>query len=117
MAMSLEVSKKAVRNIETMRLIGGGAASKLWGQMFADACNLPVEIMDIKEAGCRGAALNAGIATEIYKDHSSVEKLVHPIKRKYLPTEEGVSYMKKKRKGFKRNCANAKGSLERSLLN
>lgn len=109
MAMSLEISKKAVRNIETMRLIGGGAASKLWGQMFADACNLPVEIMDIKEAGCRGAALNAGIATEIYKDHSSVEKLVHPIKRKYLPTEEGVSYMKKKEKVSKEIARMLKG--------
>lgn len=96
MAMSLDISRKAVHKLDSMRLIGGGAASKLWGQMFADANNLPVEIMNIKEAGCRGAALNAGIAVGIYKDYADIEKLVHPVKKRYLPNAEGVTYMKAK---------------------
>ena len=101
MAMSLEIMKKAVENLDTMKLIGGGAASRLWGQMFADACGVKVEIMDIREAGCRGSALNAGIAAGIYADHSAVEQLLNPVKREYFPEKESAAYMQGKIKKFK----------------
>lgn len=101
MAMSLEVSRKAVNNLESMRLIGGGAASRMWGQMFADACGIKVEIMDLKEAGCRGAALSAAIAVGIYKNHTSVENLPNSIKKVYEPLDDSVKYMQKKMADFK----------------
>lgn len=101
MAMSLDISKKAVENIKSMRLTGGGSKSKLWGQMFADASKIPVEIMNVKEPGCRGAALTAGIAVGVYKDHSIVEKIKQPIKTTYNPTNAGVIYMEKKIAAYK----------------
>lgn len=112
MSMSLDVSKKAVHKLDSMRLIGGGAASKLWGQMFADANDIPVEIMDIKEAGCRGAALNAGIAIGIYKGHADVEKLAHPVKKRYLPDAKGVAYMRQKEKITKEIARLIQGTWE-----
>ncbi len=42
-----------------IRLIGGGAKSKLWRQMVADICNLPVVVPSIKEAAAFGAILQA----------------------------------------------------------
>ena len=42
-----------------IRLIGGGAKSKVWRQMVADICNLPVVIPAISEAAAFGAALQA----------------------------------------------------------
>ncbi|HJA11517.1 MAG TPA: carbohydrate kinase [Candidatus Mediterraneibacter merdipullorum] len=100
MAMSLEILNKAVGGIDVMRLIGGGANSRLWGQMFADVCGIPVKILDIKEAGCRGAAFNAGIAAGIYKDHKEVGKLDDPVKCIYYPQKEGGKYMREKKERF-----------------
>lgn len=101
MSLSLDVLKRAVGEIDCLRLIGGGASSRLWGQMFADTCGLPVRIPDIKEAGCRGAALNAGIAAGIYKDHAIAEELDDAVRRVYIPRKEGSVYMADKKKRFK----------------
>lgn len=100
MALSLRTLAQAVEEIDHMRLIGGGASSRLWGQMFADTCRLPVQIMDIREAGCRGAALNAGIAAGIYADHEDVGRLDASVKHIYEPQKEGVRYMADKTKQF-----------------
>ena len=42
-----------------IRLIGGGAKSKVWRQMVADICGLPVVVPAIVEAASFGAALQA----------------------------------------------------------
>lgn len=102
MAMSIEVLRKAAKPLDSMKLIGGGAASRLWGQMFADACNIRVEILDVKEVGCRGAALTAGIAVGIYADHSIVGKLSNRVRQVYMPDKEGVQYMRKKEGEFRK---------------
>lgn len=45
-----------------IRLTGGGARSAVWGQMFADVADASVEVPDVDETGCRGAALCAAVA-------------------------------------------------------
>jgi L-xylulokinase len=49
-------------------LVGGGAKSPVWCQMFADALNATVHASDEGEIGCRGAALCAGIALGYLKE-------------------------------------------------
>jgi xylulokinase len=46
--------------VTKIRLGGGGARSRLWRQIQADAYNHPVEILEADEGGAFGAALLAG---------------------------------------------------------
>lgn len=53
-------------------LVGGGAQSKLWAQLKADASNLPVRIVSDAECVARGAALMAGVGTGVFADPGAV---------------------------------------------
>ena len=47
---------------------GGGAASRLWLQIHADACGLPVQVPHLRCAPSVGAAVNASVAAGLYGD-------------------------------------------------
>ena len=49
-----------------LRLTGGPARSKVWMQMVADISEMPVEVMDVKESGCLGAAIAAAVGSGTY---------------------------------------------------
>lgn len=49
--------------VEVLRLFGGGAASSLWCQLFADVTGLRVEVPATRETAAAGAALLAGMGT------------------------------------------------------
>ncbi|MBQ6322276.1 MAG: carbohydrate kinase [Lachnospiraceae bacterium] len=51
---------------KAIRLSGGAARSKIWSQMFADICQLPVETVAADEAGALGCAIAAAVATGEY---------------------------------------------------
>lgn len=58
-------------------LAGGGAASPLWRQIFADIFNLPVKtVYGSAEGGSFGAALAAGVAAGIWKNLSETAALI-----------------------------------------
>jgi L-xylulokinase len=64
------------------RLCGGGARSKAWTQLLADALDLPVEVTDAAEAGARGAAMLAGVGVGAYRDlPDAVEACVRVVRR------------------------------------
>lgn len=46
-----------------VRLTGGGARSPVWAQLLADAADAVVEVPDVDETGCWGAALCAAVGT------------------------------------------------------
>ncbi len=52
----------------TINAIGGGARSRKWLQMRADALGVPINQMDVAEAGCAGAAVLAGAGSGIFAD-------------------------------------------------
>ena len=55
----LEVLKAQGIEPSEIRLVGGGAKSRLWGQMVADVFDRPVICPESDEAGAMGAALQA----------------------------------------------------------
>ncbi len=64
--------RKLLRNREiprSIRLSGGAANSEVWVQIFADALQIPIDVVGDKELGAQGAAMAAGIAAGIYKDY------------------------------------------------
>lgn len=56
--------------ITKIRFTGGPSKSKRWTQMYADAANLPLEVVDIEQAGCRAAALCAAAGAGVYSSFS-----------------------------------------------
>jgi sugar (pentulose or hexulose) kinase len=47
--------------VDEIRLSGGGARSRIWGQIIADTMGVPVVVPKGSEFGTRGAALLAGV--------------------------------------------------------
>ena len=63
---------------ESIRLSGGAANSDVWVQIFADALQIPIDVIEDKELGAQGAAISAGIAVGVYADYQeAIGKTVH----------------------------------------
>jgi len=61
--------------LESMRIIGGGAASALWKQIFADVLGKPVLTLSAQqEANTVGAALVGGIGIGLLKDFDEIDR-------------------------------------------
>jgi len=62
---------------KSIRLSGGAANSDVWVQIFADALQIPVDVIEDKETGAQGAAIAAGVAVGVYSNYKeAVEKTV-----------------------------------------
>ncbi len=72
------------RRLEAIRIIGGGARSKLWCQIYADVLDRPIHQVDEPVmANARGAAFQAALAL----GHLTVEEIpsLVPVARTYEP--------------------------------
>ena len=91
--------KKLLRNREipkSIRLSGGAANSDVWVQIFADALQIPIDVVGDKELGAQGAAMAAGIAAGVYKDYKeAIEKTVKITKTIYPRPEYKKIYEEK----------------------
>ncbi|MBR5736528.1 MAG: hypothetical protein IKX60_07040 [Bacteroidales bacterium] len=68
-----------------IRLCGGVAKSPYWCQMFADIFEKPIELTEVAELGCLGAAMCAGIGAGLFSNvRDAVEKCVH-VRETYTP--------------------------------
>ena len=52
--------------IDKMVLCGGGAKSRLWREILADVCNVPISLTASAECAVLGAAILAGTAVGVY---------------------------------------------------
>ncbi len=59
-----------------LRVLGGGAKSRLWSQIKADVCNLPVILPSHGEAAVMGAAMLAAVGVGYYADIPSAAKVM-----------------------------------------
>ncbi|STU49651.1 L-xylulose/3-keto-L-gulonate kinase [Klebsiella pneumoniae] len=71
--------------MQALRVTGGPAHSDVWMQMLADVSGLRVELPQVEETGCFGAALAARVGTGVYCDfNDACRHLQHPV-RTLLP--------------------------------
>lgn len=56
---SLEISRNLGVKVDRIRVIGGGAKSKLWKQILADIMNVPIEEVNTNQGGALGACILA----------------------------------------------------------
>ena len=68
-----------------LRITGGPAHSDVWMQIFADCAGLPVELPQVEETGCLGAALAAAVGTGTFSDFFTAIKAVRPEMRTIEP--------------------------------
>ena len=90
---------KLLRNRErpkSVRLSGGAANSDVWVQIFADALQLPIDVIEDKELGAQGAAMAAGIAAGIYKDYQDAMRRTVKITKTIHPRPEYADIYKEK---------------------
>lgn len=55
---------------KSIRISGGAAKSDVWVQIFADALQIPIDVIEDKELGAQGAAIAAGICAGAYRDYA-----------------------------------------------
>lgn len=68
--------------VNALSVTGGPARSTVWMQMLADISGLPVELPQIEETGCLGAAMAAMVGGGVYTDFASAQqRLEHPSSR------------------------------------
>lgn len=86
LAMNEELSGE----IKHIRLCGGVAKSPMWCQMFADILDKPVELTEVSELGCLGAAMCAGIGAGLFENSAdAVAKCVH-VNKTFEPNAQVV---------------------------
>ena len=78
--MNLRVILDAFRaqgtDIDAMRLIGGGAAGRVWNQIMADIYGMPVQRLAIlEEATSMGAALVGGVGVGLYPGFDMIRQM------------------------------------------
>ena len=87
---------------ETMICSGGAANSPLWLQITADIFNRPLMISAQDEQACFGAALTAGIGTEVYKNYYEAVEIVKKPEKTVEPLEENKGKYEKQFEKFKK---------------
>jgi len=80
MRYNLQCLADAGITINSLRAVGGGAKSDLWLQIKADIMNLPIERLNINEAGTTGNIILGGTAAGVYSSiEEAIDILVKPI--------------------------------------
>lgn len=83
-------------DVTALRLTGGPTRSAVWMQMFADISGLPVEIPQIEESGCLGAALVAMTGTGAYPSLQQAQQALDPAIIRYEPDRQNHARYQKK---------------------
>lgn len=105
MKMNILSLNDAGVNIDRLTACGGGSRSQVWLQMRADIFNLPIDVLEVEEAGTLGATILAGIACGLFKSiEDGVARLVK-IKKTYNPNQKNheiyMDYFEKYQKMYK----------------
>lgn len=87
---------KRFPHVTALRLSGGPTRSAVWMQMFADISGLPVEIPQIEESGCLGAALTAMVGTGAYSSLQQAQQTLNPALVRYEPNAQLYGLYQKK---------------------
>lgn len=72
-------------NVERIRMTGGPTQSGVWMQMFANAGNLPLEVVNIQQSGCRAAAICAAVGAGEYASFTEAVQVIQPELHTYFP--------------------------------
>jgi sugar (pentulose or hexulose) kinase len=76
--------------LDTLFVSGGGSKSSIWCQIIADCVGSKINVPAGGDAGSRGAAINAGVAVGVFKDHGDGVSRMVKITREYEPNKVNI---------------------------
>lgn len=83
-------------DVQALRVTGGPAHSDVWMQMLADVSGLTIELPQVEETGCFGAALAAQVGTGLFVDFHAAQHARQLAIRTLKPdTAAHAAYQKK----------------------
>jgi sugar (pentulose or hexulose) kinase len=94
--------------IEKVISIGGGATSKLWGQIKSDICGLQVVIPEYTEMALLGSAVLTATAIGLFKNISDANKNLMKIRDVFLPDDSKKTVYDKNFDKYKKLYKNLK---------
>lgn len=87
--------------IQSLRITGGGAKSRVWAQMIADIMNVEVSTIEIEEGPSLGAAILAMVGANAYPSVAEACSAMIKEKEVFTPIQSNVSVYAKKYDVFK----------------
>ena len=90
---SLEIFKDLGANIDTRRLGGRGASSRLWCQIQADVYGQQVEVLEADEGAAFGAAILAGVAIGVWDTVDEACEKTMRVAESFDPIPENVEIL------------------------
>ena len=104
-AFNFELLAQAGIQINSLRIVGGGAKSRRWNQMKSDIYGIPCTTLQGEEAGAIGSAMLAGVAIKKFDNlEQAVTELIKEDET-YLPrkeyTEQYTNYFERYKKIYK----------------
>ncbi|PJK20427.1 xylulokinase [Mycolicibacterium goodii] len=82
----IDSTKQLGAEVSEVISLSGGSKSDAWCQIKADATQLPVRTLKGAEsAGCRGAAILAGVAVGMWKSHAEIARRTLQFDREFKP--------------------------------
>jgi L-xylulokinase len=100
--MHVEALRSAFPDLAEARLTGGGARSRVWVQMFADALEMPITLTASEETGALGAAICAGVGAGLFPDVAAAAEQVVRVGETFTPDTAGVATMRNGYAGYLR---------------
>lgn len=97
---SLELIKDRGVEIEEIRLIGGGAKSKLWQQITADIFGETISLLNIEQGPAFGAAIIAGVGSGLFDNFESIVEELIEVVDEIKPIKENVEEYNKSYKVY-----------------
>ena len=114
---ALKPVEKITASKGNIRLMGGGAVSDLWCQIFADVLQRPIEqVFQPEFGGCRGAAMAAAVGAGWYKDLASATVMVQ-VKKTFEPNKKLAGLYDEKFDAFVKNYQSINGWYKKVNLN
>jgi len=74
--INLDILEELVGEIEEIKIFGGGAKSRLWGEIIANIANKNVSLFQMGEMAVVGACLLAGVGSKVYRDFDEARKFL-----------------------------------------
>lgn len=113
MKWALGYLEKLTKEARVINLIGGGAKSDIWCQIFSDVLNRKInQMVRPQEAGVRGAAMIASVGLGYIEKFEDIEKLVS-VKETYEPNQQNRKIYAKLFEEFKNIYEKNKDIYER----
>lgn len=97
----LEKLQKYQKDFSLVHMSGGITNSAMWTQMMCDVLQIPIEVVQGKQQGAKGAAMCAGVAAGAFADITEAVRQMTVVEKRYLPDPSRAEVYRRKYERYK----------------